>query len=34
MTGKRDLYFTVAAFNKKEQPSGMFRYDPEEGRVG
>ena len=25
---KRDLFFCAAAFNKKEQPSGMFAYDP------
>jgi hypothetical protein len=25
---KRDLIFTVAVFDKKEQPSGMFAYDP------
>jgi hypothetical protein len=25
---KRDQFVTVAVFNKKEQPSGMFRYDP------
>lgn len=25
---KRDLVFAVAVFNKKEQPSGMFAYDP------
>jgi hypothetical protein len=25
---KRDLFFTVANFNGKEQPSGMFVYDP------
>ncbi len=24
----RDLFFTVAVFNKNEQPSGMFAYDP------
>jgi hypothetical protein len=24
----RELFVTVAAFNKKEQPSGMFGYDP------
>ncbi|MDB5337445.1 MAG: hypothetical protein JWN70_3064 [Planctomycetaceae bacterium] len=25
---KRDLFFAVAVFNKGEQPSGMFAYDP------
>jgi hypothetical protein len=25
---KRDLFFAVAVFNKNEQPSGMFAYDP------
>jgi hypothetical protein len=25
---KRQLFFAVAEFNKKEQPSGMFAYDP------
>ena len=25
---KRDLWFAVAVFNKNEQPSGMFAYDP------
>jgi hypothetical protein len=25
---KRDLFFVVAAFNKNEQPSGVFTYDP------
>ena len=25
---KRELFVTVAVFNKKEQPSGMFAYDP------
>ena len=25
---KRDLFFTVAVFNRNEQPSGMFVYDP------
>ncbi len=25
---KRELFVTVAVFNKKEQPSGMFGYDP------
>ena len=25
---KHDLFFAVAVFNKKEQPSGMFAYDP------
>ncbi len=25
---KRDLFFTVAVFSKKEQPSGMWAYDP------
>jgi|GEM_PF-4330497 len=25
---KRDLVFAVVVFNKKEQPSGMFAYDP------
>lgn len=25
---KRDLFVTVAVFDKKEQPSGMFAYDP------
>jgi hypothetical protein len=25
---KRDLFFAVAVFNKGEQPSGMFCYDP------
>jgi len=25
---RRKLFFTVAAFNKQEQPSGMFTYDP------
>jgi hypothetical protein len=26
---KRELFVTVAVFNKKEQPSGMFSYDPQ-----
>jgi hypothetical protein len=26
---KRKLFFTVAVFDKKEQPSGMFCYDPQ-----
>ena len=26
---KRKLFFAVAVFNKKEQPSGMFAYDPQ-----
>src|SRR5262249_33460976 len=26
--GKRDLFLAVAVFNKGEQPSGMFAYDP------
>jgi hypothetical protein len=25
---KRDLFFTIAVFHKKEHPSGMFVYDP------
>lgn len=25
---KRDLWFAIAVFNKNEQPSGMFAYDP------
>ena len=25
---KRDLFVAVAVFNKQEQPSGMFAYDP------
>ena len=25
---KREVFVTVAVFNKKEQPSGMFSYDP------
>ncbi len=25
---KHELFVTVAVFNKKEQPSGMFGYDP------
>jgi hypothetical protein len=25
---KREVFVTVAVFNKKEQPSGMFAYDP------
>ncbi|HEY3788154.1 MAG TPA: hypothetical protein VGL71_04825 [Urbifossiella sp.] len=25
---RRDLFFVVASFHKKEQPSGMFAYDP------
>ena len=25
---KRELFFTVAVFDKGEQPSGMFAYDP------
>ena len=25
---KHDLFFAVAVFNKNEQPSGMFAYDP------
>ena len=25
---KRDLFFCAAVFNKNEQPSGMFIYDP------
>jgi hypothetical protein len=27
---RRQLFFEVADFNKKEQPSGMFAYDPKE----
>lgn len=27
---KRDLFFAVAVFDKGEQPSGMFAYDPKE----
>ena len=25
---KRDFFFAIAVFNKGEQPSGMFVYDP------
>src|SRR5262249_37998306 len=28
---KRDLFVAVADFNKKEQPSGVFCYDPKKG---
>jgi hypothetical protein len=27
---RQKRFFTVAAFNKQEQPSGMFSYDPTE----
>ena len=31
---RRDLFFAVAVFNKGEQPSGMFAYDPKKDAWG